>query len=277
MDYGALAGSMIQLAGGLAGSAQQQEGAAAQNKLLEDAYRRALALLESGELSAEKLGPSAGANVRPDQLSQLAQRDALLQLQEQARNGFGAVDKAALNNAMTQAGSQERMNREAILSRLQPGSGQSIAARLSAQQSAANRGGQQALDIAAMAQKNRAGALAQLGDMSSRMRGQSFGEAKQRADSMDAISRFNAETSRFNVGSKLSALGLAAGAGGKYGEGLANMGNLKANQTAGVGQGIAGGINAISEGTSGNGVKYDASGNPYYSDPYEWNNPYGGY
>lgn len=272
-------GPAIQAGAGLIGSMQQQEGAEAQNKLLEDAYNRALAMLQSGQLSytpekAGAIGPSALEQADP--LAKLAQRDALLKLQELGREGFGAIEKAGINRAMAEAGQQERANREAILARLQPGSGASIAARLSAQQSGANRANQAGLDIAAEAQKRRMAALGRLGDLSGQMRNQNVNEAQ----TLDAISKFNAETSRFNAGqanlakgqgiqNKLGALELAGGAGGRLGAGRANLSNLQAQQTAGIGQGIAGAVNAAGE-RDGNGVRYDASGTPYYSNPDDW-------
>lgn len=250
-------GPVIEAAGGVIASGQQQEGAAAQNKLLEDAYNRALALLQSGQLNysperAAGVGPSALEQADP--LGKLAQRDALLKLQELSREGFGAIEKAGINRAMAEIGQQERSNREAVLARLQPGSGASIAARLAAQQSGANRANQAALDIAAEAQKRRMAALGRLGDLGGQMRNQNVNEAGV----MDAISRFNAETSRFNAGqanlakgqgiqNTLSALELAGGAGGRLGAGRANLSNLQAQQTAGIGQGIGGAANAYFE------------------------------
>jgi hypothetical protein len=258
-DYDWL-GPAIQAGAGLIGSQQSIDGSEKQNKLLEDAYRRALAMLDSGQLGytperGAPQGPSAMAGVRADPGAVLAQQEAIRRLGEASRSGFDTIDRAAINRTMNESNANEKAQREAVLARMDPNSGAAMSARLSAQQSGANRANQQALDIAAMSRKRALSALGQFGNMSSQMRGQSFNEDATRANSMDAISKFNAELSQFNarqgnnaaqrgIENKLQGLRLSGGAGGDLGSGLANTGNLRAQQTKGVGNSLAGFANA---------------------------------
>lgn len=168
-------------------------------QLNEDAYNRALQLLAEGKLeytpelaAAIKLGPSKMEGISADPAAMAAQRDALTKLSKASEEGYGVIDRAAINAAMNEANQNERGQREAALARLTPGSGASIAARLSAQQSSANRANQQALDIAANSRRQALAALAQQGGLASSMRNQSFGEQAQIAGAQDAIEAFNA-------------------------------------------------------------------------------------
>ncbi len=272
-------GPLIQGVGNLAGQGQGVAGADQQNDLLKKAYQRALDMLQSGELSytpdqVSGVGPSAMEGVAADPASILAQREALQRLGAASKSGFDDIDKAAINRTMNEANANERSQREAALARMDPNSGAALAARLSAQQSGANRANQQGLDIAAMSRKRALDALGKYGGLASDIRGQSFGEGAKRADAMDSIAKFNSETSRFNanlganarqnsIGNKLGALGAASGAGGLYGQGLANAGKLRGQMTATGGQILGSGINAATSKNGSGGSDQPAADDNY--------------
>lgn len=249
-DWTSAIPAIAQAAGSLIGQQKQNAASEQDIQLQRDAYNRALALLQGGQLNAPdvKLGRSEQADVYADPEAQLAQRDALMQLQEQARNGYDDIDRAAVNRTMAEAGQQERSQREAVLARLDPGSGAAIQARLQAQQSGANRASQQAMDINAERAQRKMAALQALGGLSTQMRGQSFNEGMGRAQGQDAISKFNAETSRFNnqanIGNQLQALQLAGGAGNNLGGRVMNQGNMQANQSVANGKMVGNGVYA---------------------------------
>ncbi len=252
IPWGALidaAGSLIQTGAGYMAKGQQIGASDEATGISKDAYMRALALLQGGQLGP-KFSPVAPIS-RPtgDVEASLAQRDALLRLQEASREGFNTIDRAAINRAMSEANQNERMQREAAMARLDPNSGAAMAARLGAQQSSANRANQQALDIAAASRQRALQSLGAYGNLASNMRNQEFGE-------QSSIDKFNAELSRFNsqgglnaqqygIGNQLAALGAAGVAGQNYGQGIMGTGNLRAQQTYGLGTGIAGGLGAL--------------------------------
>lgn len=252
-------------AGSAFGAVKQNEYSDQALGLQRDAYNKALGLLEGGldytpERAAGVGATSAMAGAAPDPLAASAQADALSGLQEASREGYNEIDKAAINALLGDVNQQERGNREAALSRLDPGSGAAIGARLSAQQTSANRGNQQALQIAGMSRKRALDALAGYGNLATGMRGQSFGEAAKRAEAQDAINRFNAETSRFNAGganaarasgiaNRLGAAGVLRGATGDLAGGLNARGQMAFNQAAGAGGMTGNAIAAYGEST----------------------------
>lgn len=254
-------------------SAGQRNGAADQNSELQrDAYMRALAMLQGGQLSydpqqASMTGPSAMGGVMGDPSSQIAEQSALQRLQGAATSGYDTIDRAAINRTMSDVNANEQGQREAALARLDPNSGAALAASMSAQSTGANRANQQGMDIAAASRKRALDAMGAYGNMASQMRGEAFGEQSKRAEAQDAISKFNAETSRFNagqantahqnnIGNQLGALGVASGAGGTYGQSLVNAANTRAQGNYGIAKQVAGGANAYGE-NQGGGSNYD--------------------
>ncbi len=263
-NWAAMIGPVIQGVSSYAGSQQAIGGQQSRDRLLEEAYKRALAMLESGQLSyaperVAKMGPSAFEGAQSDPGAKLAQENALSRLQEASRSGFDEIDKASMNRAVGEANQQEKSQREAVLARLDPNSGAALAARLSAQQSGANRANQSALDIASLSRKRALDALGAYGNMAGKMRGQSWDEASGKAQGMDSISKFNSEIRRFNaqegglaaregIANKLRALQLASGEGGRLGAGQAATAGMQGEQTAAIGKGLAGMVNAGVEG-----------------------------
>lgn len=244
-------GAIVQGAGQIMNSGSRAQGAQEASDIERDAYLRALQMLQGGQLSpsVERVGPIQ----RPvgDQAAVMAQKNALSRLQEASRNGYDVVDKAAINSAMNTANTNERMQRGAALSRLDPNSGAAMAARLQAQQGGANRANQAALDTAAGSRLKALQALGAYGNLATNMRGQEFNEA-------NAIDKFNAELSRFNAGNanqasqagianKLNALQLAGGAGDRLGLGITRAANERGNLAQTVGNVGGNAINAFGE------------------------------
>lgn len=288
-NWAQIIGPLIQGGSQLLGQQQGIDASNQQNQLLKDAYQRALAMLSGGQLdvgfnNVGAIGPSEMNGVQADPQSIMAQREALNRLNAASQEGYGVIDKAAINRTMNEANANERGQREAALARLDPNSGAAMAARMGAQQSSANRANQQALDIAANSRKHALNALGQYGSLASGMRGQSFNEGAARAQANDAISKFNAETSRFNatgqmgarqnsIMNQLKALGLASGEGSALGQGLYHTGKLQGQQTATGGQVLGGAVNAFTSknGSGGSGTNEtgstDTPSSGYYDQP----------
>jgi hypothetical protein len=259
-------GPVIQGVSGAVAAGQRNDAAGGNEQLMRDAYLRALGLLQSGELNynpaqASGVGPSAMQGVYGDTGAKLAEQEALSRLQEASTEGYNTIDRAAINRAMSDANMNERGQREAALARLDPNSGAALAAKLSAQQSGANRANQSALDIAAGSRMKALQSLGMFSGAASRMRNEGFGEEADRAKAQDAIARFNAETSRFNsnsqndasqhnIASKLRAMDIASGATGAYGKGMLNRGDTNARGTYGMGKSLTGIANAANENKS---------------------------
>lgn len=247
--------------GGAFGAQQQNQYSDQALGLQRDSYNEALKLLQGGNLGfnparAQGVGPSAMSGVQPDSASQLAEQEALGRLNQASKEGYNEIDRAAINAMLAETGQAERGAREAAMRGLDPGSGAAIAARMNAQQGAANRMSQQQMDVAALSRKRALDALGAFGNLSSRMRQEGFSEAAERAKSADAIDRFNAETSRFNAGqanaagmanagNRIAAAGVLRGATGDLAGGLNARGQQAFNQAAGAGGAAGNAIAAI--------------------------------
>ena len=253
-------------AGGIIGAKEKNKYSDESLGIQRDAYQRALDLIQGGTLSydpaqAGEIGPSQAALAQGDPQAQLAQQGALHELGKASQEGYSDIDRAAVNRILAETGQQERGNREAALSRLDPGSGAAIAARLSAQQSGANRASQQAMDVAAQSRMRALEALGAYGGLSTNMRNQGFNEDFKRGDAQDAIARFNAETSRFNAGqanaasqaginNRLAGAGVLQGSTNALTNGLLGRGQDAFNQAAGTGYAVGQAGAAIGEGLS---------------------------
>lgn len=241
MDWGDALPAIGAAAGGIAGGLARQGSDNQALGISRDVYNKVLEMLRTGQLeytpeiaALVQQGPSALSNIQADPGAVAAQRDALAKLSQASTEGYSDIDKAAINAALSEANANERSQREAVLARLQPGSGASIRARLDAQQQAANRANQQAMDVAANSRRQALAALSGYGNLAGNIRNQSFGEQAQIGQAQDAISRFNAANAnnlgQFNAG----AVNQARGSGVQ-----AKVGAL--NALRGTGQDLAGG------------------------------------
>lgn len=125
-----------------------------------------------------------------------AQREALVRLQREGEEGgLTLEDRLANEQALQASATQERGARGAILSNLaergMAGSGQELAAKLSASQNAANQARMSGLQTASDARKRALQAILQSGDLAGNIRGQEFGEQAKIAEAQDVINKFN--------------------------------------------------------------------------------------
>lgn len=126
-----------------------------------------------------------------------SQSSALQALEHMARGGYTAEEVAAMNRMRQETAQQERSQREAIMQNMaargQSGSGQELAAQLSAQQNAANMANTYGLETQAQAQQRALQALAQQGSLASQTRSQSYTEDQTNRSAVDDFNRWNTE------------------------------------------------------------------------------------
>lgn len=162
-----------------------------------------------GLMEAEQLGPSEMEDISVDPRLREAQMQALQQLQERGETGFTAEDRAQLGemrraeDARAQAAQQSILAESAARGTMD--SGMALAAKLAAQQGAAQRGMQGAEQMAAQGAAARRQALAQAGQLGGQMAQQQFGQQAQQAQAADAINRFNAQNRQAIAASNLAA------------------------------------------------------------------------
>ena len=148
--------------------------------------------LPIAELSSTKM-----SEIATDPRLADAQYSTLDTLDEVSKEGMTREDAYALEEIRQRSArdtsSQQQAALQALAQRGLGGSGAEMSARLLAAQGGANRGAQQAMDLA---QQKRAAALQavmQRGGIASGMRDQQFGEQSDIARAEDTIAKFNAE------------------------------------------------------------------------------------
>ena len=146
-------------------------------------------------LYEEEQSDAALAAADPEAIA--AQKHALSELQRMGAGHYSDIDRARQERALRRNAQQERSQREAALSRLQSQgmgqSGVSALAALQAQQGAANRSSDEAMNIEALAQQRALQAMQGAGGMAGQMRGQSFDERYRRGTAMDDWRRRNTD------------------------------------------------------------------------------------
>lgn len=187
-----------------------------------------------------------------DPEAQQAQMLALRRMGEMA-TGDSPEDAAAYARSQQESGGFERGIREAALRRMQErgigqNSGLAVAAQMGAAQQSVQNKSNADLETAAEARRRALAALGQYGNMATGIRGQNFGQARDRAAAQDTINRFNAGQ-RFDQaqGTFNNQMGLAGAKAGRYGD-LANMNRRKGDMTqqtfAGTGDAIGDSLDA---------------------------------
>ena len=249
--WGALVQGGMQLAAEGAAQREREKQLELLRELMEE-YRN-VPLPELDPVTAEELGPSAFDELRGDPTLRAAQLDALGRLQDISRGGgLTLEDDAALAKVLGQAARQDRNQRarlsEDFAARGQLGSGAQLAMALQGQQATAQRGREEAMDRAAMAQRRSLDAILQGGRLAGEVRGQDYGEKARAAEARDEIARRNAasrEKARYynaglaqqQFGNRMSRLGGMQGPGNNlasfYGQGAADA------RAAGAGYGRA--------------------------------------
>lgn len=159
--------------------------------------------------------------------------------------GFTLADKANLSKIQNDAAQGDRGRRDAIMQSMQArgmgGSGMELLAQLQSSQAATDRTSQAGMDQAGMAQQRALDAIMNQGAMAGSLRSQDFGENAQRAQALDAISKFNAQNrlnnNQFNANKNLNTQQFNAGVGNQAAtanwqgkQGIANQNTEAANQ-----------------------------------------------
>jgi hypothetical protein len=198
-------------------------------------------------IQAQETGPSAYASADPS--TRAAQMSALSSLQNQySQGGLDSIARANLADVQNQSNQQAHTQQAGIMeqanARGQGGGGNALVAQQLAGQQAAQRGSQQALQVAAQAQQGRQQALAGAAGIASGVRGQDY----QSAGAQDAIARFNAQqrqgAAQDSYGNAFNrAAGMAGMSGQQY---AAQMAEAKRTQDAwgGAGKMVGAGADA---------------------------------
>lgn len=128
-----------------------------------------------------------------------AQKSALASLQDRAKVGLSAEDRASLNQVRAEVQRDANANRQALLQKFaamgQGGGGQSFAAQLQASQAAADQGSAASDTLMAQAQQRALQALTESSNLAGNIRSQDFGVSSAKASALDERNRFLAENS----------------------------------------------------------------------------------
>ncbi len=151
------------------------------------------------QAEASLLGSNAFDAIRNDPSLGAAQHAALEGLQATANaGGLTAVDKARLQDVTDNQNQVAKGRLDAIQSNAKErgvgGSGLEMASALENEQEAANRASRQGTDVAGQAQQAALEALQASGQQAGAIRAQDYGEAANKAESQNAIDKFNAQT-----------------------------------------------------------------------------------
>jgi hypothetical protein len=159
-------------------------------------YSQVVALNPELETSVQ-LGPSAMDGITTDPMLQQAQLDALRQLQNIGSGEEQLSDTVSKMQVEQDVNRNLKGNTDAIMQNLatrgMSGGGSELVARQLQAQGAANRQADMDMQIRAQAQQRALQALMQSGELAGSMEQQSFNRQATKADSQDAISRFNAQ------------------------------------------------------------------------------------
>lgn len=151
------------------------------------------------------LGPSNMGKAKADAQAIKSQRKALGSLEDiYTQGGLTAIDRARIADARAQEDQYVRAQRGAVQADLAErgllGSGLEMLGRMDAAQDAGQRLSTAGTETQALALARRDEALAGIGDLSSKIRDQSWAEDSARAEAQDAIDQLNWEaTNKANV------------------------------------------------------------------------------
>lgn len=252
MDFASGAGSMLQIVGQLAQVITSAYGDQASGADYEEAFKlaqRALAdaqgisLPELQKAMAEEQARSEFSNIQEDPRRVSLQDQALDVLSREVQyQGMTPEDAKAYQQMRSEAGSIEAGLRGANDARMrQRGMASSMGAYaggLAAAQAGANSANEMGLGIAADSRRRYLQAADELGDLSTQVRGQEWGQAAQGASAQDAINRFNTgnrwDAQKYNLGlgqqnfqNQLTKLGAVNQARGNLGSEYKQRGDYK--------------------------------------------------
>jgi hypothetical protein len=149
------------------------------------------------QLQSLDLGPSAMDQMSIDPTIKLQQLQALSRMGEMSEGGLTEGDMAAARDIQRGVSQSNQARQEALLQNMAQrgvlGSGMELAARMGANQQAADAQSRASDQLLQQAQQRALQALSQTGQMAGQIRGQDFGEQAQIAAARDAINRFNVQ------------------------------------------------------------------------------------
>lgn len=153
------------------------------------------------------LGETGLNSIEKDQQLSDMELRALMDLEEQSRDGLSARDKAELakleSNVNRAHAGRVGAVRQNMADRGLAGSGMDYALRQQAAQDATEREALASLERAAMSQEGKRSAMSRMGAMAGDMNARRFDEAARKAEAQDAINRFNTgnqiDTARMNT------------------------------------------------------------------------------
>lgn len=165
----------------------------------------------TSELEEEiQIAESEVAKIKPDKASVEAMRRVADQYSNLSKTGFGAEDRAATNQVMSELGQNLRAARETGLQRAQAtGQGQSgaaLVAMLSGDQQAMNTAADNAAALSANMSSARRDALEKYGRMAGEMRNIEFNEAATRAQALDERNRMIAQNAMARQSSNVNTI-----------------------------------------------------------------------
>ena len=159
------------------------------------------------------IAESEVARIKEDPSLRKAQGEALAMMQQRAKVGLSAEDRAGLNQIRSEVQRDAEAKRQQVLQQMQArgmgGSGASLVAQLQAGQDAQNLASQQSDSVMAQAQQRALQALGQSADMASQVREQDFGVNQARSQALDERNRFLAENSIARQSRNVSTLNAA--------------------------------------------------------------------
>ncbi len=209
MDYAALIGMVVQLAGGVAGMALSKMDRATALDILQKSYDQSgnLDVPQLQKLITHQIGPSAYNQIKedPEFRSQQAASDKGLQ-DVIDQGGLTLADKAALNAVRNKIATTESAGRNSITADMARrgtlDSGAQMAMQAANAQAAEGQANQAGEYTAGQAQARALQALQQKWSNANTAGNQDYNRQAQRAGANDAISRANAEalnsTDRYN-------------------------------------------------------------------------------
>lgn len=177
--------------------------------LLKEFERAGIYTPELEEDLSSEVKESTVAQIKEDPALRQAQLEALNSLQQRAKVGLSAEDRAALNQVRSETQRDSEAKRQQILQNMQSrgmgGSGAELMAQLQSAQGAADQAAAGSDTLMAQAQSRALDALGQSGRMAGDVRNQDFGVEETKARAIDERNRFLNENSinrqRANVGS----------------------------------------------------------------------------
>lgn len=221
MPWLAAASVAAPIVGGLVGNLMSQKDKAAQKKAMKRAFaelekvgyppdlskelmvkefqRQGIYTPELEQDMSDSFEESEVGKIQEDPELREAQKQALTSMQQRAKVGLSAEDRAALNQVRSEVQRDAEAKRQQVLQQMQArgmgGSGAELMAQLQAGQSGAELASQQSDTLMAQAQQRALQALGQSGEMATQQRGQDFDIAQAKAQALDERNRFLQENS----------------------------------------------------------------------------------